>query len=114
MSSPIIFRDSLIRIKKERNLSLTNFSKETCVARSTLQAILRDGNTTLDTACRISNSLNMPLSSLIDEPSSNYINEYLNHLLNLLDWYTDLPASQQELIQNAVTVILDILRSINT
>lgn len=57
MNHPNHFRNNLQVLKEERGLSLTRFSQILDMSRSTLQSVMCDGQTTLDTACRIANAL---------------------------------------------------------
>lgn len=62
--------DNLIAIKKVRQKTLSEFSVELGIPKSTLQCILKDGQTTLDTAIRISKALHMPIDALVNREYS--------------------------------------------
>lgn len=61
------FAQNLDNIKTRNNKSLTEFAQEIGIAKSTVQSILKDGNTTLDTAIRISTALGISLDDLLNE-----------------------------------------------
>lgn len=61
------FAQNLDNIKTRNNKSLTEFAQEIGIAKSTVQSILKDGNTTLDTAIRISTALGISLDDLLSE-----------------------------------------------
>ena len=60
------FSRNLKTIKRERGVSLSEFANELSVPKSTLQNVLRDGNTTLHTAVRIAKALGRPLDELLE------------------------------------------------
>lgn len=64
MDYPDYFRISLHRIKEQEHLSLTQLSQKVQIPRSTMQSVMKGGQTSLDTACRISRALGVPLSFL--------------------------------------------------
>ena len=59
MNNPNHFRENLQVIKEESGLSLTKFSERLEMPRSTIQSVMDDGHTSLDTACRIANALQL-------------------------------------------------------
>lgn len=61
------FAKNLDAIRRSQNLSLAEFAVSLNIPRSTLQDILKDGHTTLDTALRISKERKAPLSVLTGE-----------------------------------------------
>lgn len=66
-----------------------------------------DGQTSLDTACRIANALQLPLSTLTGGELPPEKAEVLHSALILVDWYCDLSSEKQKNIRNAFAVILD-------
>ena len=97
MNNPDNFGANLRLLKEERNLSLTEFSKELQIPRTTLQAVLENGQTSLDTACRISDALKIPLSALTDIRLSGEKLEILKGLFLGMEWYSGLAPEQQEI-----------------
>lgn len=90
MNYPHHFRNNLQALKEERGLSLTGFSQLLDMSRSTLQAVMSDGQTTLDTACRIANALQLPLSTLTGGELLPDKAEVLHSILVVVDWYSNL------------------------
>ena len=84
------FAANLNAIRRLRNLSLSEFSRELGIPKSTLQSILADGNTSLHTALYIADSLNVPLSSLTGEMIPNRSLDSILSLLNCLEWFNNL------------------------
>ena len=74
-----------------RDSSLTEFSEELGIPKSTLRAVMRDGNTTLDTAIRLAEGLGVSLDELVyDERLPDRIG-LAQLLLRGLGWYASLP-----------------------
>lgn len=69
------FAQNLDNIKTRNNKSLTEFAQEIGIAKSTVQSILKDGNTTLDTAIRISTALGISLDDLLNEDIDDIEND---------------------------------------
>lgn len=90
-------------------LSLAEFSRELSIPKSTLQSILKDGNTTLDTALRIANSIETPLDVLTSTTLTPKQFERGNCFLTLLNWYHDLSAEKRQQIQTHLTALLCII-----
>lgn len=62
MNEPDDFPGGLRAIHQERYLSLTAFTEGFQVSGFALQSVLRCGQTSLDTACRISNTLGVMMN----------------------------------------------------
>ena len=107
MNHPSHFKNNLQALKEESGLSLTRFSQKLDMSRSTLQSIMYDGQTTLDTACRIANALQLPLSTLTGGELPPEKAEVLHSALVVMNWYCNLSAEKQKNIRNAFAVILD-------
>lgn len=97
-------------LKAVKHLSLAEFSAEMHIARATLQSIMKDGHTTLDTACQIANAMNMPLSTLLDGELSLERVTMLHGFLLGFGWYSELPCEKQWAIAQSIHDILDILQ----
>lgn len=104
------FAKSLEAIRKINNTSLADFSEELDIPKSTLQDILKDGNTSLHTALHIAEHLNIPLSSLTSEtiPTENL--DVLKALLKYFEWYTLLSAEDQRAVAGHIRAIMEILQ----
>ena len=109
MNSPINFRSNLRLLKKWRKLSLTKFSEEAHIPRSTMQSILEGGQTSLDTACRISHCLQIPLSLLTQGILTSAETDLLHEMMKVLSWYNDLPALEQKKAKQGLNILLDVL-----
>lgn len=60
------FSSNLQSIRKAKNASLTEFAQEIGIAKSTIQSVIKDGNTTLNTAISIANAFDMTLDELVN------------------------------------------------
>lgn len=47
------FRKDLSELRRVKGLTMEEYSKELCTSKSTLQAVMKTGQTTLETACTI-------------------------------------------------------------
>lgn len=110
MNDPNNFSKNLMLMKQRSNLSWTKFSQLAQVPRSTMQSVMKDGQTTLDTACRISNSLGLPLSTLTEEPLSPEDADLLHRTFMLLDSYQGLSPEKQEQFQLAANILMEVFR----
>ena len=107
MNHPSHFRNNLQLLKKESGLSMTKFSEKLELSRSTVQSVMDDGQTSLDTACRIANALQLPLCTLTGGELHPERADVLHSTLVVVDWYCQLSAEQQRTIRSAFSVILD-------
>lgn len=97
-------------IREQRNISLTEFSKEIGIPKSTLQSILKDGNTTLDTAIRISEGLGIPLDALLRDEYFTDDFRIVQWLLKGIAWYSELsPEGQREALL-LINKLLEVLQ----
>ena len=110
MNDPQNFGYNLRFLKQERQLSLTEFSEVLHIPRSTLQAVLEGGNTSLDTACRIADALQVPLSVLTDGQLLPESAGVLHGILSSLDWYSSLPPEKQKTASFGFALILEVLQ----
>ena len=110
MNNPSNFSFNLRTIQKESNLSLAQFSQRLRIPKATMQAVMKEGNTSLDTACRISNALEMPLSALTSSTFRPETAHVLHRLLDVFSWYSTLSAEQQKIVQAAIHTILEVLK----
>lgn len=91
-----IFAENLRNIRTARGLSLAEFAEKLDVPKSTLQAIMEDGQTTLNTAIRIADHLGVPLDTLINGKMSERQIRMLDGFMSQLEWYGKLPKDRQE------------------
>lgn len=81
--------------QKMKNLTLAEFSQELDLPKSTLCAVLKDGNTTLDTAIRISEGMKLPLDRLIcDEQFSEKL-FILEHIEQNAAWLNSISSEKR-------------------
>ena len=80
------------------------------IPKATMQSVMKEGNTSLDTACRISNALEVPLSALTSSTFHPETAHILHRLLDVFSWYSTLSAQKQEMIQAAVHMVLEVLK----
>ena len=111
MNHPNNFRNNLLVLKDESGLSLSKFSEKLDLSKSTIQSVMNEGHTTLDTACRIANALQLPLGTLTGGELSQDRITILHSTLIVVNWYCKLPAEKQKNIREAFAVILDELES---
>ena len=79
--------------------SLAEFSLDLGIPRSTLQSLLIDGNTTVDTLVRMANSLDVSLEELVfgDIPVKQVRD--IRRVLHEIGWFMKLSAEKQELFR---------------
>lgn len=102
--------NSLNNLRKARGLSLSEFSKELGLPKSTLQSILEDGQTTLNTAIRISERLGIPVDALTSETLSVTQFKILDGLLLRLNWYDQLPSHKQEAVRDHMYALIQLIQ----
>lgn len=104
------FAKSLEAIRKVNNANLTEFSEELDIPKSTLQDILKDGNTSLHTALHIADRLNVPLSTLTSDaiPAENL--DVLAAFLKCFDWFSRLPREEQDAAVTHIRALMELLR----
>ena len=103
------FKENLNALKKARQCSLTEFSEALNLPTSTLQSILGSGQTSLDTACRISDAVGIPLSVPARDsfPAERF--EVLHGFLVQLGWFAELGSTDQRVVADAFSVTLEVL-----
>ena len=87
---------NLKNMRKARGLSLAEFSKELDIPKSTLQSVLADGQTSLNTAIRISEKLRIPLDVLTSGMLSAEQVRVMDGLLSGVEWFSQLPPDKQK------------------
>lgn len=92
------------------NMSMEEFSCELGIPKSTLQSILKTGNTTTNTLLQISDYLCLSPDALLgDELSESYL-QPLSALMPLFEWFTQLSQEQQIMVISHLLCILEVLQ----
>ena len=73
--------------------SLAEFAGKLGVPKSTLQSVMQDGNTTLDTLIKIQQGLNISLDELVYGEMSNLLSGGMHELLKGISKYADMDAA---------------------
>ncbi len=110
MNNPNNFATNLRALKEARQLSWTEFSMELGIPKTTLQSVMENGQTSLDTACRITEALDIPLSELLQEPCEMKHWSIVSSLLTPFEWYNTLTAEKQEIVKDCVVQLLEVLK----
>lgn len=103
------FRENLNALRVARHLSMEDFSRELEIPKSTLQKVLKNGETSLYTASQISNAAGIPLSILLENPISVDEFKTINGFFVLLDWFAELDPMEQHIAAKAILDILEVL-----
>ena len=101
---------NLKAFRAARGLSMAEFSDELGISKSTLQSIMASGNTTIDTAVRISGSIGVPLSSRLFDDRLPRTYDAAQWLLCGASWYSQLPPDAQAEVSACVHRLLEVLK----
>lgn len=101
------FANNLMSIKEMRSISLAEFSKELAIPKSTLQDVLKGGDTSLHTALHIANHLGVPLSSLTNEPFRDNCTDIIPAIMKCFDSFAHLSSEKQREVVSHILSILD-------
>lgn len=105
------FAMRLDAIRKIKRLTLSEFSKALDIPKSTLQDIVRSGNTSLHTALHIAGQLKVPISALTDDaPEIGDTLDALTAFLRCFEFYAPLSREDKQAFKLHLCAILDILR----
>ena len=100
------FANSLKHLKEARNLSLSEFARALDIPKSTLKSIMEDGQTSLNTALRITEKLGIPIDTLTNGTLSTGQIKILDGLLLQLGWFGRLtPTKQYEACEHVLALI---------
>ena len=110
MEKENIFAKNLNLIREMRGQTLTGFSTELGLRRSTLTSILKDGNTTLYTARQISERLGVPLDALLSGEMRRQDFNVIRWFMQGFSTFMALSGEQQEGVSLHVNEILKLLR----
>ena len=111
MNDPIHFKNNLRQVKEARRLTLTDLSNVLDMSRNTLQSVITDGNTSLYTACRIANALQVPLCTMVNGELKQGKAEVLQGFLSVLNWFADLTPLKKKAVRSAFGTILQIIEN---
>lgn len=99
------FVKNLKACQKSQGVSLMEFAEELGVPKSTLRAILKDGNTTFDTAIRIAVNMGMGLDRLVYDKRFSDKQFILKHMEQAGTWFTSLPEETRGKIAELIVEI---------
>lgn len=94
-----LLSENLKAYQMARSKSLLEFSEELGIPKSTIQSIISDGNTTLDTLIRLANALDVSLDELVfgNFPIRQKQLHDLQYFLHEVGCFTKLPPEKQEM-----------------
>lgn len=98
--------NNLKAYQQARNLSLIEFSEELSIPKSTLRSVMRDGNTTLDTAIRLAEGMGVSLDDLVYDKRLPERLSLGQLVLRGLEWYTSLSAETQATVASLLNEIM--------
>ena len=101
---------SLQNMREARKLSLAEFSKELDIPKSTLQAIMEGGHTTLHTAMQIAQKLGIPLDTLTNGRLTAGQIKVLDGLMLQLGWYDRLPKTKQKEVSEHIYALIRLIQ----
>ena len=102
--------ESLRNLRKARGLSLAEFSRELDIPKSTLQAILSEGQTSLNTAMHISEKLGIPVDVLTNGVLSAGQIRILDGLMLKLEWYDRLTHEKKKEAAGHVYALVQLIQ----
>ncbi len=102
--------ENLRQIRRARQMTLAEFSAELGIPKSTLQSVLTDGQTTLDTAMRIADGLHIPLDTLASIPMQANQVQVMQALARCLNWFAALSEAEQQTVADCLRQIVRIIR----
>lgn len=104
-----IFARNLEIIRKINGQSIAELAKDIDIPKSTLQSVRMSGNTTLDTAVRIADGLQIPLDSLIRDQNLAEKVDIVQHMLQAIEWFRGLSTDEQDEVLLHFRRILEVL-----
>lgn len=102
--------DNLRQYQRARGETLAEFSEELGIARSTIQSILVDGNTTVDTLIRMANALNISLDELVFGEPPAAAPRSGEEAPDAFRRYSELPPEAQNRLRRHLNEIFELLR----
>ena len=104
------FGRNLESIRKARHKSVKEFAIELGIPKSTLHPIIKNGNTSLNTAVQISNALDKPLDDLVNGDFMLGETRLSKSAKELISAFKNLSAEEQETAIYHITELLKIVR----
>ena len=104
------FGRNLESIRKARHKSVKEFAIELGIPKSTLHPIIKNGNTSLNTAVQISNALDKPLDDLINGDFMLGETRLSKSAKELISAFENLSAEEQETAIYHITELLKMKR----
>lgn len=101
--------DNLKAYQNARRKNLAEFSEELGIARSTIQSIMVDGNTTVDTLVRMANAIHVSLDELVFGTLPAKRLDDVQHFLRDVGWFVKLSPEKQESFRYLLTELLKLL-----
>ena len=98
--------DNLKAYQHARGQSLAEFSTELGIAKSTVQSVMSDGNTTLDTLIRMACAMHVSLDELVFGNKQLY---EVRFFLDQLGWFSELPEEKQKKVLFYLVEMLKLL-----
>ena len=102
--------ENLKAYQKFKGCTQAELSAELGVPPSILQSILSNGNTTLDTVIRVSNSMDASLDELVCCRQSIELFACVRQLMYEFGWYAEMTEEQQERVWHHVSELLRITK----
>ena len=100
---------NLKAFQKARHITQTEFAQALDLPKSTLQAVMLDGNTTLETLIHMANALDVTLDELVFDSCLPEKEGMIRWLLTGANWYAEQPAEGQEQLRYHIRSILELL-----
>ena len=101
--------DNLKAYQTTKKKTLAEFSEELGIARSTVQSIMADGNTTVDTLIRLADALHTSLDDLVFGELPIKRLDDIQHFLKNIGWFTKLSPQQQRKFRYHLCELLKLL-----
>lgn len=103
------FGKNLDEIREINGQTIGEFAKMADIPKSTLQSIRHNGNTTIDTAVRISDALGLSLDSLVRDTHMPQQIDIVQHVLKSVNWFQTVSKPDQEELLRCFRKILEVL-----
>ncbi len=100
--------ENLRLYQQMRDETLAEFSAELGIARSTLQSILIDGNTTVDTLIRLHNSMHLSLDELVFGEHTDGASTA--DIFAAQRWFAELPPEKQNQVMFHLNALYNMTR----
>ena len=100
---------NLNMIRKAMGMSMSEFSKELGVPKSTIQSILEGGQMTLYTALLISERLKVPIDILTGTSLTTEKLEFLAGFMASFEWFSSLNEDGQKVVANCIKTTMEVI-----